>query len=291
MEKKELTIIKVGTGVIANRQRTAIDYTAMASIGRDIARIEGRERKDEKVSTLDHEGSVILVSSGAVAAGKEKLGMNGSDVCNTRQKQMAAMVGNTALFGLWEAATGIVVGHDLPTHNDLELQEHWDNMVGVIATNLEYGVLSGFNEGDVRSTEELETNVRAAGRQFKRFGDNDQLAAIIGVQIGAFAKSFVGQSTRVIFLTNTNGVLEDVRRPDSRIDELRYKDIDEIIEQCLHDETADISNGGMLSKLLAAKQLVGAGVSVSIGAGKNASGRPLLDLYNRVEHVGTHILA
>ncbi|TXG77985.1 hypothetical protein E6P97_00530, partial [Patescibacteria group bacterium] len=178
--KKDLTVVKVGTGVVSNFDRSRIDHAAMASIGQDIAAIED-VRVGTKTERLEHEGSVVLVSSGAVTAGKEKLGLDTRLFIDMRMKQMAAMVGNTMLFQLWEQATGIVVGHDLPTHNDLSHQEHWDNMAGVVATNLQYGVLSVFNDGDARSTEELEETVRRNGREMKRFGDNDQLAAQLGL--------------------------------------------------------------------------------------------------------------
>ncbi|RTK93273.1 hypothetical protein EKI60_06225 [Candidatus Saccharibacteria bacterium] len=284
--KKDQTIVKVGTGVVSNYDRTRIDHAAMASIGQDIAAIEG-VHVGSKTERLDHEGSVVLVSSGAVTAGKEKLGLDTRLFTDIRMKQMAAMVGNTMLFQLWEQATGITVGHDLPTHNDLSHQEHWDNMAGVVATNLQYGVLSVFNDGDARSTEELEETVRRNGREMKRFGDNDQLAAQLGLNLHAFANSLVTQSTRVIFLTDTDGVREDACYASSRLSAIAASDLDAVIDNCVVTTETE-SNGGMESKLLAAKDLALAGIPVSIGAGKDA--HALQRLYQYDANFGTHIL-
>jgi glutamate 5-kinase len=285
---KELTFIKVGTGVVSNIERNKLDHNAIASIGNDIAQIEGHFSRG-KAKRLDHEGSVILVSSGAITAGKEKLGLNQQLFRDVRMQQMAAMVGNTTIFGIWAAATGIVVGHDLPTQNDLSHQNHWDNLSAVVMTNLKYGVLTGLNEGDARSTEELQKSVRKHGFEFKRFGDNDQLTAKFAIKLGSYAIQSSNRSTRVIFLTDTNGVYQDASKADSRIDYIKYDDINEVILRCV--TTSGTSNGGMLSKLLAAKDLVAAGINVTIGAGKSNEDHALLNLYNYEEGYGTHIMA
>jgi glutamate 5-kinase len=285
--KNTLTIVKVGTGVVSNAERTKLDRDAIARIGDDICSIEGAAESARTARRLEHEGSLVLVTSGAVTAGKEKLRLNRQKFRDIRMQQTAAMVGNTTLFKLWEQATGIVVGHNLLTHSDLRDQDHWDNLAGVIANNLRYGVLSAFNEGDARSTEELQKTVRNNGREHKRFGDNDQLAAHLAINLGSFALAFAGQSTRVIFLTDTNGVMEDVDRVDSRIDYIAEEDINEVILGCI--TTDGVSNGGMLSKLLAAKDLVAQGINVTIGAGKEEYA--LHDLYNYEIGYGTHILA
>lgn len=283
--KKTLTIVKVGTGVVSNAERTQLDREAIASIGEDIAEIEGTSELTGSARRLEHESSVVLVTSGAVTAGKEKLRLDNKEFKEIRMQQTAAMVGNTALFQLWEQATGIVVGHDLLTANDLRYQDHWDNLAGVIANNLKYGVLNAFNEGDARSTEELQKTVLSNGREHKRFGDNDQLTAQLAIKIGRIARDFADQATRVIFLTDTNGVMEDVNRADSRIVSIAEEDINEVILNCI--TTDGVSNGGMLSKLLAAKDLVAQGIDVSIGSGKE--GGALSALY--AEDDGTHIFA
>lgn len=285
--KNTLTIVKVGTGVVSNAERTKLDREAIASIGMDIDSIEGVSGSFQNARRLEHEGSVVLVTSGAVTAGKEKLELNRQNFNDIRMQQTAAMVGNTTLFQVWEQAAGIVVGHDLLTHNDLRDQDHWDNLAGVIANNLRYGVLSVFNEGDARSTEELQKTVRNNGHEHKRFGDNDQLAAQLAIKVGSFALDFAGQSTRVIFLTDTNGVMEDVARVDSRIDYIAKEDINEVILSCI--TTDGVSNGGMLSKLLAAKDLVAQGIDVTIGAGKEDCA--LSNLHDYVSGHGTHILS
>lgn len=287
----ELTIVKVGTGVVSNQERTQLDRDTIESIGYDIAQIENHAHIDdigtEQAQRNDHKGSVILVSSGAVTAGKEKLRLDSRAFENTRMQQLAAMTGNIALCSLWEEATGMVVAHDLPTHNDLLDAEHWNNLTGAIATALEFGVLPVLNEGDARSTEELQKTIRTNGREFKRFGDNDQLTARLALQLGRFALDFSGQNTRVIFLTDVNGVREDASNADSVIEYLHVDDINQVILDCVND--TGVSNGGMLSKLLAAKDLASAGISVSIGAGKGEVS--LMDLYNYEAGAGTHILA
>ncbi|MCA9330337.1 hypothetical protein KDA11_06820 [Candidatus Saccharibacteria bacterium] len=284
--KKDLTIVKVGTGVISNGKRTRLDTRAINSIGKDIASIEGLTSLNQRAKRLEHEGSLILVTSGAVTAGKQKLGLDRKVFRDVRMKQTAAMIGNNLLFKLWEDATGILVGSDLLTQNDLTDREHWDNLSGVVANNLKYGVLNAFNEGDARSTEELQRKINSNGREYKRFGDNDQLASKLAIQLGNFAMSFVSQPTRVIFLTDTDGVRQDVKNTESRFKQLHSDELNEVILNCI--ETEGISNGGMLSKMLAAKDLTANGINVSIGYGKEE--HALRRLYD-YEDYGTHILA
>ena len=290
------TIVKVGTGVVSNADRTKLDRRTIRDIGADISALEGRESNKETIRRKDSRrlkqgGSIILVSSGAITAGIERLRLSRDEVMKSvRMQQTAAMVGNTVLFKLWEDATGIVVGHDLLTHNDLSDQEHWDNLSGVIANNLNWGVLNVFNEADARSNEELQRVIEMMGHEHKRFGDNDQLAAHLAVNTHRFLSKneYVQQYTQAIFLTDTNGVYEDVSRADSKIDTIRQDDIDEVILRCV--STDDIEgNGGMLSKLLAAKELTAAGIDVSIGAGKTR--HALMHLHDYTDGFGTQILA
>jgi len=271
-KSNETLFVKAGTGVVSNADRTQLDRESMRYIGTDITEIIG------------HQTDLILVSSGAVAAGKEKLGLESADYSDIRMQQIAAMTGNILLCQEWEKATGMVAAHDTPTQNDLKDKAHWDNLSGAIATSLKYGMLPIFNEGDARSTEELQRIIHEDGGDFSRFGDNDQLAAHLALNFHEFARRLTQQQTRVIFLTDVEGVREDPDRADSKIDTIQHHEIEQIILGSVALERG--SNGGMFSKLSAAKILAEAGISVTVGAGKGEYA--LLNLYNY--EAGTHIL-
>ncbi len=275
MEYSELIIVKAGTGVVATPDQQALDRDAMRHIGQNI----------NQLMTAEAPTGVVLVSSGAYPAGIEQINHADEVLTDTRRKQVATMVGNKVLFAEWEYATNLDVAFDLPTHNDLRHNESWNNLVGVTATALEMGILPAFNEGDARSTEELQRSIQQGGNEFMRFGDNDQLALMIGLKIGRFALDFGGIKTKFIFLTDVDGVYEDRKNPDSLIPELTVGDIDTILSGSIDDSAS--SNGGMTSKLAAAREATLAGHDVRIGNGKQPDA--LLQLHQGIG--GTHIAA
>ncbi len=255
VHENDIIVIKAGTGVVSNAERTALDLEAIGYIGDDIACSKWQRKYQVADNKIERRLNTVLVTSGAVTAGIERLGWSRQEVdSDIDLKRVASMAGNTALFSAFEQATGLIAATDLLTHNDLDTQESWEHLKSAINLARNRGLLAIFNEGDARSSEELETTLQVNGKEFKRFGDNDWLASHLAVQLGALS---------LVFLTTTDGVLKRGRG----LKELWLEDIDNFIGE--HVDDLEASNGGMTSKLLAAKFALSHGVErVFIGNGK-----------------------
>ncbi|MBA2875160.1 glutamate 5-kinase [Thermaerobacillus caldiproteolyticus] len=197
---------------------------------------------------LGHE--VILISSGAVAAGFGPLGYP-SRPKTTSGKQAAAAVGQGLLMQGYISAFqqfGIVTGQILLTREDFYSRERFRNLFSTISELLECGVLPIINENDSVSVEEL------------TFGDNDMLSALVSGFLHADA---------LIILTDINGLYD--RNPKTNKNAKKYSflpDIsDDLIEKAGGSGSA-VGTGGMKSKLLAAQKALSFGVSVFVGTGE-----------------------
>ncbi len=118
---------------------------------------------------------VILVSSGAVAAGRMSLGL-GTRCLGLKEKQAAAAVGQSSLMQAYEnafAKHGKKVAQVLLTHDDFSRRDRYLNVRNTLFTLLEWDILPIINENDTVSVKEL------------RFGDNDTLAAMLASLIDA----------------------------------------------------------------------------------------------------------
>jgi len=187
---------------------------------------------------------MILVSSGAIAAGIEALGLE------TRPEslpdlQMAAAVGQTRLMSLYSHLFGqkhIKVGQILLTDDLLKIEERRTNAKNTLASLIDHRIVPIINENDTVSTEEI------------TFGDNDLLAALVSILIEADA---------LILLTTTDGLKDD--NGD------RVPFINEISDDILAlDKGANghLSTGGMKSKLLASDKAAKTGTAVIIADGQ-----------------------
>ncbi len=267
MNKSELVVVKAGTAVVSNHNRTKLDFENITDIGHDIYQLGFGPN-----SISD----VVLVSSGAVTAGIEKMNLRGNVLSRAevdsdiRKKQVIAMIGDPLLTKVWSDSVGVPVASDLPTHNDLATEEHWKNLSSVIFKAISMSILPKFNEGDARSTEELEIKIKRKGKEFKRFADNDPLAAMLAENISKSAKETY-QKTKLIYLTNMPGVLEDIEDKNSVISNLTVDEIDKYSDKLVDD--SGISNGGMESKLISSKIALKGGVDeviIGSGFGRNA---------------------
>jgi hypothetical protein len=111
---------------------------------------------------------VVVVSSGAVALGRRRLGLTGSKSLTLPEKQAAAAAGQSLLMRAWEEAFephDIGVAQILMTRDDTETRRRWLNARATVETLLSLGVVPVVNENDTVVTEEI------------RYGDNDRLAA------------------------------------------------------------------------------------------------------------------
>src|SRR3989304_4461174 len=153
-------IVKLGSGTLTDASLGLREPT-IRSLAAQVARIRESRGID-----------VVVVTSGAIAAGRKKLGM--ADRPRTiALKQAAAAVGQTTLMRAYERAfekRGLKVGQLLLTHEDFENRERYLNAKNTLETLLSRGIVPIINENDTVATEEI------------RLGDNDHLAAL-GTQL------------------------------------------------------------------------------------------------------------
>lgn len=185
---------------------------------------------------------VVVVSSGAIAAGLEPLGFNGRPR-ELAAQQAAASVGQGLLLARYTslfASHGLRTGQVLLTVEDIARKSSYANAQRTFRRLLEMGVVPIVNENDTVATNEL------------RFGDNDRLAALVAHVVGADA---------LFLLSDVDALYTDhPSRPGAR----RIVDVPEVED--LHVDTSRVGSrvgtGGMTTKLEAAKIATHAGVTV-----------------------------
>jgi len=196
----------------------------------------------------------VVVTSGAIAAGRKKLGMR-EKPRTVALKQAAAAVGQTTLMQAYERAferRGRQVGQLLLTHEDFENRERYVNAKNTIETLLARGIVPIVNENDTVATQEI------------RLGDNDHLAALVTQMVGA---------DLLVLLTDRNGVYDrdPLRHRGARL----LSVIEEITEERIRASTGSsgrgVGTGGMGSKLLSARVVSDSGIPVVIASGLSRS--------------------
>ncbi|TDP96315.1 glutamate 5-kinase [Labedaea rhizosphaerae] len=196
---------------------------------------------------------VVLVSSGAIAAGLAPLGI-GKRPRDLATQQAAASVGQLALGHAYVASFarhGLQVGQVLLTSDDVVRRAHYRNAQRTFDRLLSLGVVPVVNENDTVATQEI------------RFGDNDRLASLVAHLIGADA---------LVLLSDVDGLYDgDPRRGKAnRIDEVA-DDADIADVEATTNGASGLGTGGMASKLSAARIASAAGVPVLVAAAGDAS--------------------
>lgn len=187
---------------------------------------------------------MILVSSGAIAAGIEALGM-ATRPAALPDLQMAAAVGQTRLMSLYSHLFGqkhIKVGQVLLTDDLLKVDERRANAQNTLNNLIAHRIVPVINENDTVATEEI------------TFGDNDLLAALVAILVKADA---------LILLTTTDGLHDAGGKRVAFLNKVS-KDILALDQ----GKNGELSTGGMKSKLLASGQAAAAGVPVVIADGQ-----------------------
>ncbi len=193
---------------------------------------------------------VVVVTSGAIAAGRRKLGM--ADKPRTvALKQAAAAVGQTTLMRAYERAfekRGRKVGQLLLTHEDFENRERYVNARNTLETLLSRDIVPIINENDTVATEEI------------RLGDNDHLASLVTQLVGA---------DLLILLTDSDGLYtkDPHRYPDARLIPVVARVDDELLRAAGGLRARSVGTGGMASKLAVARLVSAWGTPVVIASG------------------------
>ncbi|GGL40342.1 glutamate 5-kinase [Phycicoccus endophyticus] len=186
-------------------------------------------------------GQVVLVSSGAIAAGIGPLGL-GRRPTDLATQQAAASVGQGALVAAYQAAFGrhgLTVGQVLLTADDTTRRSHYTNARRTLERLLELGIVPIVNENDTVATQEI------------RFGDNDRLAALVADLVGAGG---------LVLLTDVDALYDG---PPSRGGARRVPLVTtsaELDAVTIGGTGSAVGSGGMVTKVEAAGIAGGAGI-------------------------------
>lgn len=232
-------IIKIGSALLVDDATGKIRNDWLAALAADVAMLHGQGQQ------------VAVVSSGAIAAGRRHLGLTGREL-RLEEKQAAAATGQIILAHAWQEALklhGITVAQVLVTLDDTEERRRHLNARSTLTQLLTLGAVPLINENDTVATQEI------------RYGDNDRLAARVAAMISAEV---------LILLSDIDGMYEaDPRKvPDAK----HIPEIHEItarIEGMAGAAPAGYSSGGMITKVQAAKIVLGAGCHMVLTEGHN----------------------
>ncbi|MBC2663995.1 glutamate 5-kinase [Novosphingobium flavum] len=193
---------------------------------------------------------VIVVSSGSIALGAGKLGLDKGGRGSLADAQAAAAVGQIALSGLWAellGAHGITAAQILLTLEDLEDRRRYLNATATLTRLLEAGAVPVINENDSVATQEI------------RFGDNDRLAARVAQAAHASA---------VLLLSDVDGLYDrNPKDPAAKLLAVVHGVTPEIHAMADGGSGSGLGSGGMTSKLQAAEIADVAGIALVIGNG------------------------
>lgn len=229
-------VIKIGSALVAEDGRARQDW--LNSLASDIAALRSNGQE------------VILVSSGAIALGRNRLGSDRPR--KLEEKQAAAALGQPLLMAAISAACAAhdaVVAQALLTLEDTENRRRWLNARATLETLLGAGAIPVINENDSVATDEI------------RYGDNDRLAARVAQMVGADV---------LILLSDVDGLYSADPRSDASARHIPV--IEELTPA--HDDmagdinqAADVGSGGMATKLAAARIAQAAGCMTVITLG------------------------
>ena len=208
----------------------------------------------DQVAQLHRQGlELLIVSSGAIAAGRHKLGLT-KELRGIPYRQVLASVGQSRLMQAYEqlfGKHGITVAQALLTKADLADRAGYLNARNTLLALIELGVLCIVNENDVVAVDEI---------QEAKFGDNDNLSAMVANLMDA---------DLLIMLTDTAGLYtaDPQRHPDARLIP-QVETIDAEIERLAADTPGRMGTGGMATKIEAAKLATTSGITVFIADGR-----------------------
>jgi glutamate 5-kinase len=231
-------VVKIGSALLVDQASGRLRATWLNSIADDIAALvaEGRE--------------VVLVSSGAIALGRHVMGLARGPL-ELEQSQAAAAVGQISLASAWQdvlRARGLMAAQVLLTLGDTEERRRYLNARRTMDTLLAHRAVPVVNENDTVATAEI------------RYGDNDRLSARVASMMSADC---------LVLLSDIDGLYTAPPAKDPtarRLDVVTA--ITTEIEAMAGEAASELSRGGMVTKLAAARIAIGSGCHMVITSGK-----------------------
>ena len=254
MVTKRRIVIKLGTNVLTGGTHQ-LNRPGMVEIVRQCAFLH----------EMGHE--VILCSSGAITAGRERLNHREKPK-SVMEKQMFAAVGQSRLMLTWERLFEIYsihVGQILLAHGDMEIRNRFLNARDTLQALIKNRIIPIINENDAVATEEI------------RRGNNDNLSALVAV---------LAEADTLILLTDQQGLYTADPRsnPDAALIPVVEK-IDDSVKKLAGGSGTNVGTGGMVTKIEAAEVACRAGTQVIIACGSEPD--VLLRLIRDGESLGT----
>jgi len=250
-------VVKVGSALVTN-EGAGLDAAAIAAWAAQIAQLRSLGIQ------------VVLVSSGAIAEGLQRLGW-GRRPTAIHELQAAAAVGQMGLVQVYEscfAKYGLRTAQVLLTHADLADRQRYLNARSTILTLLGLGAIPIINENDTVVTDEI------------RFGDNDTLGALVTNLI---------EAESLVILTDQQGLFtSDPRFAPAAILVENGESGDPRFEEMAGGSGSAIGKGGMITKVLAAKRAARSGAHTVIASGREPN---ILTRLANGESIGTFLRA
>jgi glutamate 5-kinase len=241
VETARRLVVKIGSTLLVEDETGAIHHDWLTAFAEDIARCHGRGQE------------ILIVSSGAIAVGRNHLGLTDANrSLRLEEKQAAAATGQIRLAHAYEQALarhGITVAQVLLTPSDTEERRRHLNARSTVNQLLALRAVPVINENDTVATEEI------------RFGDNDRLAARVAAMISADA---------LILLSDVDGLYD--ADPRTHTDAKRLADVEAVtpdIEAMAGTAVLGYASGGMVTKLEAAKIATAGGCRMAIADGRD----------------------
>lgn len=259
LKNKRRIVIKIGSSSLTIRESGHLDLRKIEKLVRVICQLRG-EGKD-----------VVLVSSGAIAVGRQALGVERKPE-KTSEKQALAAVGQARLMMTYQrlfSEYNQTAGQILMTKNTIVDNLNRYNAHNTFSELLKMGVIPIVNENDTIATYEIE------------IGDNDTLSAIVAALVGA---------DLLILLSDIDGLYTDDPRknPDAKFIEQVDELTDEYIGMGKESTGSSVGTGGMNTKLIAAKIATRSGADMIIANSRD------IGVLHRIlagEHEGTLFVA
>lgn len=229
-------VVKIGSALLTNDGR-GLDAAAIASWVAQMAALRARGIE------------LVLVSSGAVAAGMTRLGWSRRPTA-IHQLQAAAAVGQMGLVQTYEAAFqhyGLQTAQVLLDHDDLSSRQRYLNARSTLRTLVELGVVPVVNENDTVVTDEI------------RFGDNDTLGALVANLI---------EADLLVILTDQEGMYDSDPRDNPNAKLLKEVAADDPELEKMAGDGGALGRGGMITKVRAARVAARSGADTLILGGR-----------------------
>jgi glutamate 5-kinase len=257
IQQAKRLVVKVGSSLVTNDGK-GLDTAAIAKWAAQIAQLRASGKQ------------VVLVSSGAIAEGMQRLGFE-KRPAGIHELQACAAVGQMGLAQVYESSFrehNLRTAQVLLTHADLADRERYLNARSTLFTLLQLGVVPIINENDTVVTDEI------------KFGDNDTLGALVANLI---------EGDALIILTDQAGLFTADPRKHATAELVRdAKAGDPALEAMAGGAGSGIGRGGMLTKILAARRAATSGAHTVIAWGREDN---VLVRLSQGEAVGTQLIA